>query len=88
MHIQTSEDWVKIEQDLLAKARSLPHASQDLSKICKNISKLVSQLSLEEINCRRLHKQTIKHTELMNQINEQIDSLEQLITFAALIQNS
>lgn len=88
MYIQTSEDWSKIEQDLLTKARALPHAEHDLSKICKNIGKLVAQLSLEEINCRRLHKQTIKHAELMKQINEQIDSLEQLITFAALIQNS
>lgn len=88
MYIQTSEDWAKIEQDLLTKAKSLPQATHDLSKICKNIGKLISQLSLEEINCRRLHKQTIKHSELIKQINEQIDSLEQLITFAALIQNS
>ena len=88
MRIQTSGDWAVIEQDLLDKARALSHASHDLIKICKNIGRLVSQLSLEEINCRRLHKQTIKHAELMNQINEQIDSLEQLITFAALIQKS
>lgn len=88
MHIQTSKDWVVIEKELLEKMHALPHASQDLSKICKNIGPLVSQLSREEINCRRLQKQTVKHAELIKQINEQIDFLDQLVTFAALFQNS
>jgi hypothetical protein len=87
MQIQTSKDWPAIETELMERAKTLPAASKDLQKICKNIQILVSLLSKEEIECRRLQKQTIKHTELVSKVNEQIALLEQLITFAALFQS-
>ncbi len=86
MSLQTSVDWPKIERELLQKAKILPHAAQDLQKICKNIQLLVSQLSKEEIKCRKLKRQTSKHIETVEEINKQIDFFEQLITFAALFQ--
>ena len=88
MRIQLSTDWAAVEKELLSKAQALPHASQDLTRMTKNISRLVSQLSLEEINCRRLQKQTIKHAELIEEINKQIGVIDQLVTFAALIQRT
>jgi hypothetical protein len=88
MKLESTKDWPKIETKLLAQARALPAAQHDLEKICKNIQKTIGALSKEEINCRRLQHQTIKHAELVLEINNQIGFFEQLVTFAALLQNN
>ena len=50
-----------------------------------NIGHVVKQISVEEIECRRLQKQTIKHKELVERANTIIDEIEHLITFATLL---
>jgi hypothetical protein len=54
-------------------------------QISTNISRLVKNLSEEEINCRRQGKQTRKHQELLTKINEEINIYEQMLTFGVLL---
>ena len=42
-------------------------------------------LSEEEINCRRMGRQTRKHKELLEQINQEIAHYEQYLTFGVLL---
>jgi hypothetical protein len=79
-------DWQAVRYELNNNILSLqsPRARMDLTKILKGIEEMVSRLSSEEVECRRMHKQTIKHFELVAAINERIEFLEQMITFGAL----
>jgi hypothetical protein len=46
---------------------------------------MVKDLSKEEINCRRLGRQTRLHKEKVDKINEEIANYERMITFAVLL---
>jgi hypothetical protein len=46
---------------------------------------MVKKLSEEEINCRRMGRQTRKHRELLEQINQEIAHYEQYLTFGVLL---
>jgi hypothetical protein len=48
---------------------------------------MVSELSREEINCRRHGRQTIRHREILAKINQEIDAYEKMITFGTLLVN-
>ena len=56
-----------------------------LMKMIDNISSMMSQLSIEEIECRRKQKQTKKHLEMITKINADIDAFEQLLMFGVLL---
>jgi predicted nucleic acid-binding Zn-ribbon protein len=60
-------------------------AYRDLRKMLANVDKKVTALSQESVECRRLKRDTSKFIELTKEINQLLDSLEQHITFAALI---
>ena len=83
--ITTSLDWTKVRNDLEASIFCMKQYSNDVFKMVDAISSMVSELSKEEINCRRHQKQTQKHKELVAKINEEIAHLEQYITFGVLL---
>lgn len=83
--INQSLDWAKAQIELEGPAKKLKRYSADMLLISNNIGNLVKTLSEEEINCRRLGKQTKKHQELLTKINEEINMYEQLLTFAVLL---
>jgi predicted nucleic acid-binding Zn-ribbon protein len=58
---------------------------RDLRKMLAGIDKVITALSQESVECRRLKKDTSKFIELKKEINQLLDNLEQHITFAALI---
>ena len=60
-------------------------AYRDLRKMLAGIDKIVTEMSKESVECRRLKKNTTKFNELVIQANQLLDSLEQHITFAALL---
>jgi len=80
------DDWSTVSFTFKNQILGLqsPKARRDLNKILDGIYDLVNNLSKEEVECRRLHKQTAKHQELIAKINERIEFLEQMITFGAL----
>jgi predicted nucleic acid-binding Zn-ribbon protein len=60
-------------------------AYRDLRKMLDNIDKVITEISKESVECRRTKKDTPKYAELISKANTLLDSLEQHITFAALI---
>jgi hypothetical protein len=85
--ITHSLEWSDVKTQLEAQARVLGPAGIKLLTIVSNISKMVSELSREEINCRRHGRQTIRHRELLAKINQEINAYEKMITFGALLGN-
>jgi hypothetical protein len=60
-------------------------ARRDLLKMLKNIDVAVNAVSRESVECRRLHRETLRHKELLKQAEKLIVNLEQHLTFAALL---
>ena len=60
-------------------------AKRDLVKMVRAIDSKITAVDQEKVECRRLHKETIKYRELKQQVSELLDNLEKHITFAALI---
>jgi hypothetical protein len=60
-------------------------AKRDLVKMVRAIDSKITAVDQEKVECRRLHKETIKYRELKQQVSELVDNLEKHITFAALI---
>jgi uncharacterized protein YaaN involved in tellurite resistance len=58
---------------------------RDLRKMLAGVDRVITALSQESVECRRLKRDTSKFTELKKQVNQLLDNLEQHITFAALI---
>ena len=84
--IQTSLDWHHVSADVRYRIRNLKFENRrDLALMIEYVDHLVDELSKEEINCRRLQKQTRKHQELTEKINTRLEEIDQLITFAALL---
>lgn len=83
--IQTSVDWPKVQTQLEAPVRRMKKYSGEMLRVSKNIGAMVNELSKEEINCRRHQKQTQRHKEMVDKINEEIANYERMITFAVLL---
>ena len=60
-------------------------ARRDLMKMLKNIDVAINAVSRESVECRRLHKDTLRYKELVQQVKTLIVNLEQHLTFAALL---
>lgn len=60
-------------------------ARRDLMKMLKNIDMAINAVSRESVECRRLHRETLHHRELVQQARSLITNLEQHLTFAALL---
>lgn len=68
--VQATNDW---------------QGKNDLNKLHKACSQILTEISKESVNCRRLQKATPKYLELDQQFKEAISNLEQWITFAKLL---
>jgi hypothetical protein len=56
-----------------------------ISKVDKSLENKITEVDQESVECRRLHKETLRYRELRQQASELLDNLEKHITFAALI---
>ena len=83
--ITQSLDWAKVQIALEAPAHKMKRYTGDMLKMSSAIGHMVKKLGEEEINCRRLHRQTRKHKELLEQINREIANYEQFIIFGVLL---
>ena len=85
--LQVCTDWDKISSELTAQISRLTsyQNSMQLRLILNNISLTVKKIGIEEIDCRRFKKQTVRHRELVAQVNNMIEEIEQMITFATLL---
>lgn len=85
--IYYATDWYSVENELFSSYKNFRYEIfYSLDKMTKNISKRVQDLSREEIQCRRLGKQTLKYKEILEDCNLRIAELEKMITYANLLQ--
>jgi hypothetical protein len=85
MQIETSLDWQTVYPKLIKLAEGTGEHQKDMKKIVKNLETMVTELSIEEVECRRKQQQTKKHKEIVTRINEEIVNYEQMITFGTLL---
>jgi hypothetical protein len=81
--IETSTDWQEIHRLLRVEMKSIGY-NQDLEKMVRNIDKMVADLSRLEVLVRRT-RNTVIHTEKVEQINLTIDHLRKLVLMAQLM---
>jgi hypothetical protein len=60
-------------------------ARRDLLKMVRTIDQAMVAADMESVECRRLHRETHRYKELVQQAGELITNLEQHLTFAALL---
>ena len=60
-------------------------AKRDLIKMVRGVDSKMTEVDQELVECRRLHKETLRCQELKQQAHELVNNLEKHITFAALI---
>ena len=60
-------------------------AKRDLTKMVRAVDNKITEVDQESVECRRLHKETLRYRELRQQVSELLDNLEKHIVFAALI---
>jgi hypothetical protein len=60
-------------------------ARRDLLKMVKAIDISIVAADMESVECRRLHKETLRYRELLKQTKDLLTNLEQHITFANLL---
>lgn len=60
-------------------------ARRDLMKMLRTIDTAIAAADMESVECRRLHKQTTRHKELVQKVNDLVSNLEKHLTFAVLI---
>ena len=57
----------------------------DLMRMWHHARAIWMQVDLEEINCRRLGKETVRKQELMAKLEESLTTVEQYLTWANLL---
>jgi hypothetical protein len=60
-------------------------ARRDLKRMLQSADAAMTNIDRELVNCRRLNRPTIKHSELVAKAEKILDFLEQHIVFATLI---
>ena len=60
-------------------------ARKDLLKMVKTIDVAIVAADMESVECRRMHKETPRYRELVQEVNALLTNLEQHITFASLL---
>lgn len=81
--ITQSLEWNEAHHELLKLGRKLKNY-RDTVRILDNITDMVEILSKEEVNCRRNKRQTVTYKVLLENINNEINNYEQLITMGIL----
>jgi len=83
MKIETSLDWAEVKSKLISQITKVDY-HPDFGKMVANISKLVDELSILEVNARRINKTTYTQPKV-DEINKAIDHLEKLLLIAQLM---
>lgn len=60
-------------------------ARRDLLKMVRAVDQVIVAADMESVECRRLHKETLKYRELVKKVEDLLLNLEQHITFASLL---
>ena len=60
-------------------------ARKDLMKMVKTIDMAIVAADMESVECRRMHKESIRYRELVKKVADLLTNLEQHITFANLL---
>ena len=60
-------------------------ARRDLLKMVRGVDQAIVAADMESVECRRLHKETLRYKELKQKVNDLLTNLEQHITFASLL---
>ena len=71
---------------LAAKSRKLPNADacHDMLVMCNSAHNIAVELSKELVECRRRGKLSARSETLINQLDESIDNVEKMLTYATL----
>ena len=83
MNIEISTDWQEVHRLLRVEMNTIGY-NQDLEKMVRNIDKMVADLSKLEVLVRRT-RNTVMHTEKVEQINLTIAHLRKLVLMAQLM---
>ena len=60
-------------------------ARRDLLKMVKGVDQAIVAADMESVECRRMHRETARHRELVQKVDNLLTNLEQHITFANLL---
>ena len=60
-------------------------ARRDLLKMVKTIDQAIVAADMESVECRRMHRESIRYRELVKTVDSLLTNLEQHITFASLL---
>jgi hypothetical protein len=60
-------------------------ARRDLLKMVKAVDIAIVAADMESVECRRMHKETLRYRELIKKVEDLLTNLEQHITFASLL---
>ena len=60
-------------------------ARRDLLKMVRAIDQAIVAVDMESVECRRMHKESIRYRELVKKVADLLANLEQHITFASLL---
>jgi hypothetical protein len=83
MEITSSLEWVTVRAEIVSQIHRLDY-NADLRKMLKSIDHMVEELSKLEVEARRINK-TTKTQPKIDAINNAIETLDQFITMAALL---
>lgn len=80
-HIRAQLDQAKRQISAIKNAR----ARRDLDRMYNTVESILSDISREQVICRRLHRETSLYQNLVKKAEEYMLNLSQNITFATLI---
>jgi hypothetical protein len=83
MEITSSLEWFTVRAEIVSQIHRLDY-NADLRKMLKSIDHMVEELSKLEVEARRINK-TTKTQPKIDAINNAIETLDQFITMAALL---
>jgi hypothetical protein len=83
MKITSSLEWFNVRAEIVSQIHRLDY-NADLRKMLKSIDHMVEELSKLEVEARRINK-TTKTQPKIDAINNAIETLDQFITMAALL---
>ena len=83
MKITSSLEWFNVRAEIVSQIHRLDY-NADLRKMLKSIDHMIEELSKLEVEARRINK-TTKTQPKIDAINNAIETLDQFITMAALL---
>lgn len=63
-----------------------PQHQRDLRRMWRVSKDIITEISKEDVQCRRLGKDTPKKLELQQKLEESVNTLEQYLMFATLLE--